>query len=235
MHIEPKYEFFLADLCFLFVWAILYFLRPDLKRKMLKYSLYGGVLGLLTEFWFFEDYWQPLTIFGKKIISIEDFLCGYTIAGISFTLYDVVFKKKDQNFLPKKRKKFKIIFAIYIATLFILINIFGFNTIYVNSFTLVIFTLFIIYKRPDLVQPAVYSGILLTLLMLILYHIIFNRFFPDFWRRSWLLENTNHGIYIYKNIPLTEIMWYFCWGAFSGVAYNYSSGKQKISINEQHT
>jgi hypothetical protein len=232
MHIEPKYEFFLADLCFLFIWLVLYFLRPDLKRKFIKFSIYCGIMGLVTEYWFFEDYWQPLTVFGKKIISFEDFLCGFTIGGMSFTLYDVIFRKKDVRYLPKKRKEFKYLFVVFILFMFFLINLCGLNTIFVNSIALLGFAAYMVIKRNDLLLPTLYSGVLLTVLMLVVYHVIFNIFFPDFWKRSWLFENTSHGIYIYKNIPLSEIIWYFSWGSFAGVAHNYSSGQKKVSINE---
>jgi hypothetical protein len=61
---------------------------------------------------------------------------------------------------------------------------------------------------------------------------LFNMIFIDFWDKCWLLANTKYGITIYGNIPLTEMIWYFTWGSFSGVAYNFASGKKKIQLSE---
>ena len=86
-------------------------------------------------------------------------------------------------------------------------------------------------KRTDLLKEAFFSGLFVLIILFAVYHILFNLIFLDFWDKCWLLANTKYGITIYGNIPLTEMIWYFTWGSFSGVAYNFASGKKKIPLS----
>jgi hypothetical protein len=67
---DIKYSYLVYSLIFLLVWVVLYILRPDLRRRMLIFSLIMP-LGPLSEFWFLRDYWRRPTITGYPI-SIGD-------------------------------------------------------------------------------------------------------------------------------------------------------------------
>ena len=68
---DIQYSYLGYSLIFLLVWAIFYILRPDLRRRMLIFSLIIMPLGPLSEFWFLKDYWRRPTITGYPI-SIGD-------------------------------------------------------------------------------------------------------------------------------------------------------------------
>jgi len=68
---DIKYSYLGYSLIFLLLWAVFYILRPDLRRRMLIFSLIIMPLGPLSEFWFLKDYWRRPTITGYPI-SLED-------------------------------------------------------------------------------------------------------------------------------------------------------------------
>lgn len=105
-----RYTYLFISLFLFIPWFIIIFKRPDLRRKVIKTSLIGGVAGLIANFWYFRDYWRPPSLFGNTVISIEDFLFGFLITGIATSIYDTVFNRK----YVKKHKKRKKIFWEFI-------------------------------------------------------------------------------------------------------------------------
>lgn len=105
-----RYTYLFISLFLFIPWFIIIFKRPDLRRKVIKTSLIGGVAGLIANFWYFRDYWRPPSLFGNTVISIEDFLFGFLITGISASIYNTAFNKK----YVKKHKKRKKIFWEFI-------------------------------------------------------------------------------------------------------------------------
>ena len=229
---DYKYGYLFLGIFLFLIWTLFYALRKDLRRKLIKVSLFGGLAGFIAEYWYFKDYWHPYSIIGRKIISPEDFIFGFTITGISVVVCDIFFKTKDEEYVSNNKKTFGNMFLIGVGSLF-LFNIFlGFNSIFVSSITFIILTLYMLSKRTDLLKEAFFSGLFVLIILFAVYHILFNLIFLDFWDKCWLLANTKYGITIYGNIPLTEMIWYFTWGSFSGVAYNFASGKKKIPISD---
>ena len=227
---DYKYGYLFLGVFLFFIWTLFYALRKDLRRKLIKVSLYGGFAGFIAEYWYFKDYWHPYSILGRKIISPEYFIFGFTITGISVVVYDIFFKTKDQDYVTNNKKTFGMMFLIGVGSLFFFNIFLGYNSIFVSSITFTILLLFMLSKRTDLIKEAIYSGIIVLIMIFVVYHILFNLIFLDFWDKCWLLAKTKYGITIYGNIPLTEMIWYFTWGSFSGVAYNFASGKKKIPL-----
>ncbi len=226
-----KYAYLIGNFLILIPLAIAAFLRKDLRLKILISGTIGGILGLISEFWYHADYWNPNTIIGHSRISIEDFLFGFLIASIGASIFDVVMKKKlvksfNNEFL------YTAIFSVSgIASLILFSNILKINSIFVSSLTFLIISAIIIAKRRDLLKPSLVSGILLTALMIPIYLILFTVMFPDFWQKNWQLANTEFGATL-LGIPLTELLWYFSWGCLSGIGYDFMFGLKKDSVIE---
>lgn len=229
---DDKYGYLFLGIFLFVIWISFYIIRKDIRRKLIKVSWFGGFAGFIAEYWYFKDYWHPYSVLGRKIVSVEDFIFGFTITGISVVAYDIFFKTKDQEFVANNKRTFGIMFLIGVVSLFVFNIFLGYNSIFVSSITFVILTVFMLINRADLLKEAFYSGFIMLIMMFVNYHILFNMIFIDFWDKCWLLANTKYGITIYGNIPLTEMIWYFTWGSFSGVAYNFASGKKKIQLSE---
>lgn len=224
-----KYIYLIISIFLSFVWAVIIFARKDLKRKIIESSIIGGVAGLLAEFWYFKDYWQPLSILGRRTVSIEDFLFGFFVAGIAVSVYDALFARKNIQQEKNRLLFFSCLFFLGVISLLVFNNFLGFNSIFVSSFTFLFFSIVVVIIRRDLLVPSILSGIFLTVIMIPIYAIIFNIISPEYWNKYWLLANTKFGITVLGNIPATEILWYFSYGCLAGVGYDFVYGNKKAA------
>lgn len=210
-------------------WLIFFRSRPDLRRKMLKASVMGGLAGLIAEFWYFRDYWRPPSSVGLATVSPEDFLFGFFITGLAVSVYDVVFRRTFSNGEQRRKKHFAFLFLTGIGALFLFNNWLGFNSIFVSSIAFIIFSVIMASIRKDLWIPLLVSGILTLLIIIPVYAIIFNLISPTYWDSYGLLSGTPYGATVLGNVPLTELLWYFSWGCMAGIAYDFASGKKKAT------
>src|SRR3989344_8702065 len=87
--------YFWGSLVLLGLFAAIFYYRPDLRRRMIRMGIAVGILGVLSEAVFFQDYWHPpLVIRFGRFGGIEDFFFGFSFGGICVALYDVVFHKR---------------------------------------------------------------------------------------------------------------------------------------------
>ena len=223
-----RYIYMLLSLSLLSVWLVNFlFLKNVLRKIIIKISIIGGLAGIISEFWYFKDYWDPPSLLGNTKFLLEDFLFGFAFTGIAATIYKVVFRKESKDIIIKGRKKlFFIFFVIGIFSLLLFNNLLKINSIFVSSFTVLIFSLIIILIRRDLIFQSIMSGILSLLIIIPIYVLIFNLISPTFWDKYWLLANTTFGAKVIGNIPLTELHWYFSWGCFAGIAYDFYHGSK---------
>jgi hypothetical protein len=59
---DSTYSYLGYSLIFLLIWAVFNILQPNLRRRMLIFSLVIMPLGPWSEFWFLKDYWRRPTI-----------------------------------------------------------------------------------------------------------------------------------------------------------------------------
>lgn len=234
LHITmDKYAYLFIAVLLSIPWTVFFLRRPDLRRKILKASTLGGFAGLIAEFWYFRDYWQPPSLLGRASVSPEDFLFGFFITGISVSVYDIVFRTTHSGGEKKRKKFFAFLFALGVVSLLLFNNWLGFNSIFVSSFAFVIFALAMILLRKDLWIPSLISGMLTVLFIIPIYAIIFNLMFPAFWDKYGLLSGSVYGTAILGHIPVTELLWYFAWGSLAGIAYDFASGKKKVTYQNR--
>jgi hypothetical protein len=43
-------------------------------------------------------------------------------------------------------------------------------------------------------------------------------------REIWLLDGTSAGVTILGMVPLSEVLWYACWGFMLGIAFEFATG-----------
>ncbi|MFN8353157.1 MAG: lycopene cyclase domain-containing protein [Spirosomataceae bacterium] len=224
IHSLPTY--LLLDISFGIVWLLFLVNCKKLRSRLLKTSFYGGFFGLIAEqVWYFQDYWHPKSLFGVKVLSIEDFLFGFFVTGICATIYRATISKKWQHEAVKTQKgAYKILFIVGTVCMVVLTTIYRINSIFSSSGIFLCFALLISFLRKDLFIPSLASGILTLLIVAPIYAILFNYFDSSFWETSWVLYKTQFDKKIGGNIPLTELLWYFSWGCFSGVSYDFVYG-----------
>ena len=224
-----QYLYFILSLVLLFLWGVIFWLRTDLRRKMLRAGFIGGVAGILAELWYFTDYWRPPTLTGIATISPEDFIVGFAVTGLAMTVYDVVMRTTDTAGERPQRRAFLILFLCGLLSLLIFGTFLNYNTCIVSEAAFIGAALVICVMRPDLLRVSLLSGALLGLIGFVLYLILFTWLAPDFWQTYWLLADTRLGITLI-GVPVTEIAWYASWGMLAGVAHNFASGRKKIPL-----
>jgi len=223
-----EYIYLLLSIFLFLVWITIIFARKDLKIKIISASIAGGFAGLIAEFWYFKDYWQPPSILGKHTLSIEDFLFGFFITGIAVSAYDAIFIAKNVQQEKSRKLFFCLLFLLGIVSLLVFNNLLGFNSIFVSSFAFIFFSIIMIAVRKDLLISSIMSGALVVIIIIPIYAIMFNFISPEYWNTYWLLTDTKFGITILGNIPVTEILWYFSWGCLAGIGYDFAYGNKKI-------
>jgi len=221
---------------FLFLpWIIIYSLKMRLRKKMLKASIMGGLAGFIAEYWYFKDYWQPPTLLGQSVISIEDFLFGFTITGIAVSIYEFMFSVKSAPRLRNRKKMFGHMFLVGILCMMVFNIIFTINSIVVSCSVFLIYTAFMVTLRPDLKVQAITSGLLTVTIVLPVYILLFNVINPNYWDSYWLLARTRLGVTVLGNIPVTELSWYFSLGCFAGTAHSFASGRSRVKVTDTIT
>jgi lycopene cyclase-like protein len=224
-----RFVFLLLGLALLGYWVVIWLVRPDLRRPLLKISLVGAVAGLVSELWYFRDYWRPPTLLDPTgrlgWISPEDALFGFTVAGVAFAANKVVFRRQLVEGAPRRYPVSAGLCLAGVAALVGATNLLGVNSILVSSAAFVMAALAMGAMRPDLLRPAVESGGLLLAAVLPVYLVLFDVLSPGYWDRYWLLRGTALGVTVLGHIPVTEILWYTSWGALAGIAYEFTTGR----------
>jgi len=224
------YTYLLISLLLFLPWLTIYSLGKGLRKKMLKVSVIGGLAGFIAEYWYFKDYWHPPTLMGQSIISIEDFLFGFTIMGIAVSIYEFAFSIKKEPLYKNRRRLFGHMFLVGILCLTLFNVVLGINSIIVSCAVFVTFTIFILFLRHDLVLQAIASGVLTVVVVLPIYALLFNVINPDYWDSYWFLARTKLGVTVLGNIPVTELSWYFTLGSFAGAAHSFASGRGRVKV-----
>jgi hypothetical protein len=201
------YAYLIGDAFFLVVWFVLFFLRPDLRKKMLVMSIFVAPFGF-TQFFYFQDYWRPEYYFGMLPgkTGIEDILFCFLVGGVATVIYEEVFGLRWSKRHLKNHQYWMLAAGAFgLVGMFIGNIILKFNAMYVSVFLLLVVGAFMLLVRPDLFADALMSGILFSLLFLIFYISFFNIVFKGIIQSWWLLKNIS-GVLI-LGVPIEEVLW----------------------------
>jgi len=219
---DIQYSYLGYSLIFLLVWAIFYILRPDLRRRMLIFSLFIMPLGPLSEVWFLKDYWRRPTITGYPI-SIEDAIFSFAIGGIAYSIYKVFFNMSVAEGHHQPRGWLVIAFLIIIILpLFILTDLLHINSIFSSTFSLFLIAVLTWILRPDLLKPSIVSGILVVILFFLVYKAM-QVIFPSA-IEYWCTGCNPLGLRI-SGINIEELLWDFAWGLAGGTMVEATTGE----------
>jgi hypothetical protein len=216
-----RYAYLINNIFFAIVWLMLFFLRPDLRRKMTIMSIIVALIGPFSEFFYLRDYWRP-EIFNGWMIGVEDVLFGFFIGGIAGVIYEEVFGKKYTKRHLHGHTTWMFASFLFLLVLMVVGNIFlGYNSGYVSILGFLAIGIIPIVQRHDLLKDAFISGFLMGCLMLVFYS-VFTYLFDGIIQKWWLLHNLS-GIIILE-APLEELLWGFGWGFVAGPAYEFING-----------
>ena len=148
--INYQYSYLLVGVGFLIIWLALFLWRKNTRKEMLIISLLFGFAGPIADLAYTKDWWHPLTI-TNSAVGIEA-----VIGGVASASYETIFNKKLKKYKKRNEKKENLNLLWIILSLAILF-IGGFYIIKLNSLVstiiaLLLPTLYIWYKRKDLIK-----------------------------------------------------------------------------------
>jgi Lycopene cyclase len=208
--VDIKYSYLGYSLIFLLIWIVFYVLRPDLRRRMLIFSLILTPTGPLSEFWFLRDYWRRPTI-TASLIGIEDAIFAFAIAGIAYGIYKIFFNMAAVQSEDQPRRVWLVIalFVIMFLPLVVLTDGFHINSIFSSTLSLFLIAILLWNLRPDLRKPSLLSGLMIVVLFFLVYKAM-QVLFPGA-IEYWCMGCNPSGISL-TGINLEELLWDFTWG-----------------------
>ena len=222
--IPYRYAYLFGSLYLLAIWLFFYWRIPEIRKTLIFFSLSIAWLGLIAEyFWFLKDWWHPITITRTKL-GIEDFIASVTHITIPAFLYKYVFSKKVSKLkiYPRDIKSFSLRFfgpLLPLALFFLLLHYYlGYHIAWGFSICIALADFILVFNRPDLFVPALWSGILFDLILFVMFslgNILSPGVFAALWDKSVLA-----GLKIF-NVPVVDYIFSFFWGFGGGVAYEY--------------
>lgn len=229
-----KYAYLLLCVALLLCLGALLAFRRDLRATALRTGSLGGLAGLVSEAFYFRDYWRPPSLVGVAKISLEDFLFGFAITGLSAIVYACVCKRRlAPGTFASRHKLFGLFFVIGLGCMVVFNVLLGINSIVVSSLAFVLAAAVICLLRPDLLRPALYSAGIITLGLIAIYFVLFVVMFPDYWATYWLLAHTSLGLTILGGIPVTELAWYFSWALLASISLPFVNGKKFVPVTSK--
>lgn len=228
-----KYTYSLLGALILAPLLCILWIRKDLAHKAVKAGLVGGGAGLVSEFFYFKDYWRPPSLRGIAAVSVEDFIFGFAITSLSLVIYLWLSGGAlGQQVYPTRHRLYLVFFGIGLGVM-LYGNLYArINSIFVSSAAFVGFTIHIFWVRRDLIKVGLYSAAAICLFTGVVYILLFNAIYPEFWQKYWLLADTKWGVTVLGNVPVTEMIWYASWGLFASVSYFFVSGRGIIKTNK---
>lgn len=197
---------------------------------MLKVGIFTGILGVFSEYFFFQDYWIPPLIFKiGKFGGLEDFLFGFVAGGIGTAIYDVVFHKR----LRKKNNPHYWIIPLILFSEFLSMLIFSnhINSIYASAIGYILPAIIIVATRRDLFIETVFSALIVGG-MLVFFESILLFFAPNYLPDYFLL----HGkVNLIGLAPITELIWGMAFGALIGTFYEFDLGEEIINLPKRRS
>lgn len=191
---------------------------------MLFVSAIISILGPISEIWYFADYWHPVTLLSHSAVNIEDLVFSFALGGIVFGLYKTAFGLTASEARQYPRRKWFPLLAVteVLGALIIFSTYLRFNSVVVTVGAFSLLALLIWFKRKDLVGPSILSGLLTTVIFLLIYQVMF-KFVSDL-GPEWCKECNPSGIVLY-GVNVEELLWDFTWGVVGGVSYEFVSGR----------
>ncbi len=209
------------------IWLFFFFYKKELRKEMLILGIFGIFLfpTMLTVGSTNTDE----IIWRFTQINIFDFLFIFSLAGISGTIFHVIFGKHYHQLPYRLHRKFekKIGIAEYwITRIFLMMVLFIWSVVLMNFFfdialptatliSSIIFAVYMVSHRHDLLMDCIWSAMLTTTIVFLASNF------------ALLIDDIDYGItpiitdLTFLSIPLDLLVWSLGFGFILGPIYEY--------------
>lgn len=161
-----RYTWFIWSAAFLLAWAVLFFARPKLRRRMLWASVLTAPFGL-TEPLFVPAYWNPPSLFGlaqRTGFDIESLVFTFAIGGLGAAGYRALAPATEHRLSHGarhgSRHRWHLVALALPFLLFATLLPLPWNPIYPGIAALAAGSLATLLCRPDLWRSTLMGGLL---------------------------------------------------------------------------
>jgi len=217
-----RYAYLLSVLALAPLWLFLFWWRPDIRRKMYRFSLGGAIAGPVSQFWYLKDYWHPEYTFSHAPY-IEDALFAFLAFGLSAGMLNVLLRLRSVPLeeYGNKRSRYVVAVIVLLGSLFLFTNYLGWNSIYASGVGFLLLAGIIWWQRPDLLKYSLAGGIIWVMGTAVMYNLVL-LIWPNMIEDWWLWENISGKTFL--NIPLEEFLWFGTWGLAGSVLWEWKHG-----------
>lgn len=217
-----EYAYLPAILLLLPVYLFLYFIRKDIQKKMLRFSLVGAIAGPVSQWWYLKDYWHPVYTLGG-FGFLEDLLFAFFVCGITVGIANVFLNVESvpEKTLGDKGIRYIVALALMLGSLLVFTNVFGLNSIYASAVGFMLLALLIWHERPDLFKASLVGAVFWMVLAALAYTVVLS-VWPTFISDWWDWKNISGVTFFY--IPLEEFLWFGTWGLAGSVILEWKRG-----------
>ena len=230
MDFLSTYSYFLGSIYFFVVWLMLYLAaRPHNRKEMIHLSIGGAAVGLLFGPIYNVDWWNPTSLYNFQLpftnlnVAVEDIIFGFLIFGIAAVIFEVLTAKQElfcRGGLEIRKISISLGVLIFSAiAVFLSVYVFNLHSLLATLVGAVIISVFIYYRRPDLLKASVGTVVLLAVIAIPSYLLpmIFN---PQWIQAEWYLNNLSN--YFVLGIPIEEFIWYAAVALVASNMWEYS-------------
>lgn len=220
-----EYVWLIWSIILLAIWAVIYLLKREVRKEMLKMSLITMLFGL-TEPLFVPEYWFPPSLFDlakNTGFDIESLIFSFSIGGLGTVLYNLIFKRRFAKIPNTERNHVRHNLHVYILLVpvfvFLALSLFtSLNHIYCGILAMFIGGLATLYCRPDLKGKSWVGGFLFMALYFVYFESILP-FHPQYVELYWNLENLTRILIL--GIPIEELLFAFAFGVYWSSLYEH--------------
>ncbi|MCC7290381.1 hypothetical protein IT417_04000 [bacterium] len=212
--IGETYAYFYGSLFGILVTALIYVLKPSLRKTILVNGLAVSFMGVILEYFFFQDYWTPPLLFQfGRFGGIADLMFGFAAGAMGATLPELILGIRSKRVLNLRSIiPFYFVALLIQITLIIIAQRLSINSIYASSLGFMLCSLIILIFNRGLIVKQIISGLLGGTILVIGEGIILRAFAAQYLEKYFLLYK---DIFVLSNffIP-TEFIWGVCFGMF---------------------
>ncbi|MBN2016123.1 hypothetical protein JW766_04800 [Candidatus Dojkabacteria bacterium] len=224
------YLYFWGSLFGCLLSLLIYVKRKDLRKEMLINGILFSVVGVIIEYMFFKDYWNPpLIIKFGEFGGLEDLMFGFAAGSFGSVFYTVLFKER---LIRSENQRYWIIPTVLISqslSFLVFTHWFNINSIYASSIGWALPTIVIIIIRKDLIKEVIISAILGGLILIIGEAVFLVIFAHEYLEKYFRL--IGEVPVLIDVFPITEFIWGMSFGALISPLYEFLTGKRLVKAN----
>lgn len=193
---NDTYLYLILTIPFVVFSVVAYYTRKDLRYDIRVAALVGAIAGILSEVWYFKDYWSPTTVTGVFWAPIEDILVG---AGLMISLrvsYLLLRNNKLEHKYRQQKNTSYIMFVVGLVLLVSLNYVFHMNSLLVSNIIAFAIAIVILFLRKDLIKSAIFNTLSVSIVAFLTYIVMFKYMAPQSFLLSdfYFLDNSVYNI-----------------------------------------